>query len=52
MFQLKKALSISAWIKGDAWGSGSDVDVILRKGEGNPNNWQLAIENGYVALAT
>ena len=51
VFQLKKALSISAWIKGDAWGSGSDVDVILRKGEGSPNNWQLAIENGYVALA-
>jgi len=51
VFELKKALSISAWIKGNAWGSGSDVDVILRKGEGSPNNWQLAIENGYVALA-
>lgn len=44
------ALSISAWIKGTAWDAGSAVNVILRKGEDNPNNWQLAIENGYVAL--
>jgi hypothetical protein len=51
VFQLTKALSISAWINGNAWGSGSSVNVILRKGEGNPINWQLAIENGYVALA-
>ncbi len=50
MFQMNRALSISAWIKGDAWSSGDDVDVILRKGEGNPNNYQLAVENGYAAL--
>jgi hypothetical protein len=50
VFQVTKALSISAWIKGDSWGSGSDVDVILRKGDGSPNNWQLAVEDGYVAL--
>jgi len=45
-FHVTKALSITAWIKGDAWGSGADVDVILRKGEGNPNNWQFAIKDG------
>lgn len=50
MFQMTKALSISAWITGGPWGSGPDVDVILRKGEGNPNKWQLAVENGHVAL--
>jgi hypothetical protein len=50
-FDLKNALTTTAWIRGDAWGSGSDVDVILRKGEASPNKWQLAIENGYVALA-
>jgi hypothetical protein len=48
--QPTSALSISAWIKGDAWGSGSDVDSILRKGEANPNNYQLAIADGRVAL--
>ena len=51
VFNLTKALSIAAWIKGDTWGSGSDVDVILRKGEASPNKWQLAVEDGYVALA-
>lgn len=43
-------LSIAAWIKGDSWSSGSDVDVILRKGEGNPNNFQLAIADGRATL--
>ena len=50
VFQLTKALSVSAWIKGNSWGSGSYANIILRKGDGNPNNWQLAVENGYVAL--
>jgi hypothetical protein len=51
VFDLRKALSNSAWIRGNSWGSGANVDVILRKGEASPNKWQLAIENGYVALA-
>ena len=45
------ALSICAWVRGDAWSSGDNVDLILRKGEGNPNNWQLSITNGKVALS-
>jgi hypothetical protein len=44
------ALTIAAWVKGDAWGSGTDVDTILRKGDTNPNNWQLAIAGGKVSL--
>ena len=43
-------LSIAAWIKGDSWGAGSDVDTILRKGEANPNNYQLSITDGKVEL--
>ena len=48
--QLTSALSITAWIKGDAWSSGYDVDVIVRKGESNPNNYQLAVADGQVTL--
>lgn len=45
------ALTICAWIKGDSWSSGDNVDLILRKGEGNPNNWQLMVANGRVSLS-
>lgn len=48
--QPTSALTIAAWIYGDSWDSGSNVNVILRKGEGNPNNYQLAIADGQVAL--
>jgi len=48
--QPSTALTIAGWIKGDAWGAGTDVDVILRKGENNPNNYQLAISDGRVEL--
>jgi hypothetical protein len=44
------ALSVTGWVRGDAWGTGTDVDVILRKGDANPNNWQLAIADGKAAL--
>jgi hypothetical protein len=44
------ALSITGWVQGDAWGAGSTVNVILRKGEGNPNNYQLAIADGTAAF--
>jgi len=43
-------LSIAAWIKGDSWGSGGEVNAILRKGETDPNNFQLAVADGKVAL--
>ncbi|MCI0334617.1 MAG: LamG domain-containing protein [Planctomycetes bacterium] len=48
--QPTSAMTIAGWVKGDSWGSGSDVDVILRKGEGDPNNYQLAIADGKIAL--
>jgi len=48
--QLSSALTIAAWIKGDGWGTGSDVDTIARKGEVNPVNYQLAIADGKVSL--
>ncbi|MEX0642954.1 MAG: LamG domain-containing protein [Pirellulales bacterium] len=43
-------LSVAAWIKPDSFGAGSEVDTILRKGEDNPNNYQLALADGKVAL--
>jgi hypothetical protein len=44
------AITIAAWVKGDAWGTGTDADVILRKGEAGPNNYQLSISGGEVEL--
>jgi hypothetical protein len=49
-FQPTTMLSISAWIKGDAWGSGSNANAILRKGDANPNNYALQISDGRVEL--
>lgn len=49
-YQPNTALTIAGWIRGDAWGSGADVDTILRKGEANPNNYALAISDGKVEL--
>ena len=46
--QLSKALSITAWVKGSSWdrGGGGDVNTILRKGNSDPTNYQLAIAGG------
>ena len=48
--QPTSALTICAFVNGDSWSSGTEVNAILRKGDGNPNNYQLAIEDGYAAL--
>lgn len=48
--QPTEALTIAAWVKGNAWGSGSDVETILRKGESNPNNFAFHISDGRVEL--
>ncbi len=45
-----ESLTIAAWIKGDSWGAGSDVDTILRKGDSPPNNYKLDIADGKVEL--
>jgi len=44
--QLTSALTIAGWIKANSWDSGNEVDPIARKGEGNPNNYQLAVVDG------
>ncbi len=49
-FKVTEALTISAWVRPDSFNSGSDVNVIMRKGEGNPNNWQFAIKDGRPTL--
>ena len=49
-FQPTGMLSFCAWINGDSWGSGTDVDAIVRKGDANPNNFGLAISDGRVEL--
>lgn len=44
------SLTIEAWIRLNSFGSGSDVDIILRKGEENPNDYQLAVNDQKLAL--
>ena len=48
--QLRKALSISGWIYLTSFGSGSDVDPILRKGDTAPAAYQLCIQDGKPTL--
>ena len=48
--QFTSSLTIEAWINLNSFGSGSDVDIILRKGEDNPNNYQLAVNDQKLAL--
>jgi hypothetical protein len=48
--QLTDALTIAGWVKANSWGSGYDVSIIARKGEDNPNNYQLAIADGRATL--
>jgi hypothetical protein len=50
-FQVTDALTVAGWVKGNrSWDMGSYSDVILRKGDANPNNWELGIMNGHVSL--
>lgn len=48
--QFTSSLTIEAWINLESFGSGTDVDIVLRKGEGNPNDWQLAIHDQKLGL--
>jgi hypothetical protein len=48
--QLRNALSISGWIYLSAFGSGADVDPILRKGTASPTSYQLCIQDGKPTL--
>jgi hypothetical protein len=50
-FQVTKSLTVTAWVKGNAaWPTGSTVATMLRKGDANPNNWELCIANGKVEM--
>jgi hypothetical protein len=44
------AITLSGWIRLRTFGSGSDTDTILRKGEDNPNNYLLRVDNRYATL--
>jgi hypothetical protein len=48
--QPTEAITIAAWIKGDSWGAGTDVDTILRKGDNQPNNYKLEVADGKLEL--
>ncbi|MHC4544674.1 MAG: DUF2341 domain-containing protein, partial [Planctomycetota bacterium] len=39
------AITLSGWIKLRSFGAGSEVDPLLRKGPGNPNNYQLMLDD-------
>lgn len=49
-FQVTTALTIAGWIKAESWNYGDYTCIILRKGEANPNNWQLGVTDGHVSL--
>jgi hypothetical protein len=44
--QPMSALSLSGWINPRTFGSVTDIDPIIRKGDSNPNNYQLAVDSG------
>ena len=48
--QLTSGLTIEGWVKLSSFGSGSNVDPIIRKGEGTPNNYELCIANSKLSL--
>jgi Concanavalin A-like lectin/glucanases superfamily len=45
------ALTIAGWIRGDSWSSADVVNAVLRKGDNNPNNYQLCVANGRLSLS-
>ena len=48
--QFVSSLTIEAWINLRSFGSGFEVDTILRKGDANPNDYQLAGCNQQLSL--
>jgi hypothetical protein len=44
------AITISGWINLSSFGSGTEVDPVLRKGEDQPNNYQLKADDRYATL--
>ncbi len=48
--QVTSTFTLSGWVQMDAFGAGNEIDPILRKGEGSPNNYQLALHDGKSSL--
>ncbi len=50
--QLTSALTLEGWARPDTFGASDFVNAIVRKGDSNPNNYQLALQNssGYLVL--
>ncbi|MGH7293152.1 MAG: LamG domain-containing protein, partial [Myxococcota bacterium] len=50
-FHVTSTMTITGWVRGTAWPSDPDwACTILRKGDVNPNNWELCIGLGKVAF--
>ncbi len=49
--KITHGLTIAAWIRGDSWGTGIDVNPIVRKGDGTPVNYQLCVKDGRLKLS-
>lgn len=50
-FRVTTAMTICGWIRASSWpNDGNWASVILRKGDANPNNWQLAVREGRVIM--
>jgi hypothetical protein len=45
--ELTTSITLSGWFRLETFGSGNDVDAILRKGQGNPNDYQLMVDDRY-----
>ena len=48
--QLTSVMTLEGWINSRSFGSSDDVDIIVRKGDVNPNNYQLALYNAQPTL--
>lgn len=50
-FRVTQALTIAGWVRASTWTSDPNwASIILRKGEANPNNWELEVNLGKVVL--
>jgi hypothetical protein len=50
-FHVTNALTVAGWIKGNSWPADANwASTVLRKGDANPCNWQLAVVQGQVKL--
>lgn len=51
VFQPTLSLSVAGWINASTWPTDLNLaSIILRKGDANPNNWQVAVVGGRAAM--